>query len=144
MLLRIDGRMDTSLMVGDFRAWLGKELVATILAARKNYARQLGQTTRWLSIESGSMTASPYRYSQNRNATSVSADPQNSPMTFALLYLYVVPPHSMARRNMIPRRGKDCEAEDVEGAEDRRKPVLISLWMKQRTRVTSPPTSKST
>jgi hypothetical protein len=98
---RIDGRMDTSLMVGDFRAWLGKELVATILAARKNYARQLGQTTRWLSIESGSMTASPYRYSQNRNATSVPADPQNSPMTFALLYLYVVPPHSMARRNMI-------------------------------------------
>lgn len=80
--------------------------MAIILAARKKYVGQLDQTTRWLSIESGSMTASPYRYSQNRNATSLPADPQNSPMTFALLYLYVVPPYSMARRNMIAVEAK--------------------------------------
>jgi hypothetical protein len=41
-----------------------------------------------------------------QEATSAPADPQNNPMTIALLHLYVVPPHSIASRNMIAADAK--------------------------------------
>jgi hypothetical protein len=50
-----------------------------------------------------------------QEATSAPADPQNNPMTIALLHLYVVPPHSIASRNMI---AADAKMVKPEGAED--------------------------
>ena len=95
------------------------------------------------------MAASPCRYSHSSNATSAPADPQKSPRILALVHLYVVPPHSRARRHMIvvaaniakPGKSKERRMADA--------PVLISLLgrrsgmlMKRRMIMTSAPNGR--
>ena len=111
--------------------------------------RQLDQTMRWRSMDSGIRASSPWRCSQSRKAASAPADPQNSPMTVALFQLYLVPPHSMASRNMMAAAAK---MENPGISKDRRiagAPVLSSdlgrrsgIWMKKRARMTRPPAGK--
>jgi hypothetical protein len=78
---------------------------------------------------------------QKRNEFACRSTEQSSDVRVALFVCCAAPFDGEEEHGR--RRGEDCEARNVEGAEDRRKPVLISLWMKQRTRVTSPPTGKS-
>jgi hypothetical protein len=77
-------------------------------------------------IGSGIIAASPLVYSQPKNTSSPPAEPQNSPMIVALSHLYVLPPHSRARRNMIavgakstkPSRSSDLIVERNEALTD--------------------------
>jgi hypothetical protein len=108
MLLRIDGRMDAPLMVGDFCAWLGNRSPCRSSWSSHGRPEDVCQAA-WPDHSLAEHRKRNHGYftlsiSQNRNATSVPAHPQNSPMAFALPYLYVVPPPSIARRTMIAVR----------------------------------------
>ena len=95
------------------------------------------------------MALSPCLYSHSRKATSAPADPQNSPMTIALLHLYVVPPHSIASRNKIAVAAKMVKPGMSKERRMEGSPVFISdlgrrsgIWMKKRARITNPPVGK--
>jgi hypothetical protein len=115
----------------------------------KNMVRQLDAMTFRVSIGSGIIAVSPLVYSHPKKITSPTADPQKSPITMALSHLYVLPPHSRARRNMIAVGAKKMKPIGSSDLIVDRKEGLTSVWavwvgirMERRKSATSPPAGR--
>jgi hypothetical protein len=78
-------------------------------AAENAIARQLQAMIRLMIIDNGIIASSPTRDSQMKKRVIAPAAPQKSPMTVALSHLYVLPPHSSAKRNMIAAGAKSTK-----------------------------------